>query len=212
MFFGAPVGIPRLPGESVVRTMTGFRAGIPWSASLHSWAILDSHDVIRFRTLAGSRERQLVGVGMQMTTPGVPMVFAGAEIGLEGDWGEDARRTMPWDRRETWDTEAARRVPQAHRTASEQPRARARRHPLRARLERRDRVPARVGGGDAALPRDARGPSRRCGSRAPRSERPSSRRCSATTPDRRRRGRPARGRAGLPRLANLMTTEERLDG
>ena len=105
MFFGAPVGIPRLPGESVVRAMTGFRAGIPWSASLHSWAILDSHDVIRFRTLAGSRERQLVGVGLQMTTPGVPMVFAGAEIGLEGAWGEDARRTMPWDRRETWDTE-----------------------------------------------------------------------------------------------------------
>ncbi len=106
IFFGAPVGIPRLPGESVVRTMTGFRAGIPWSASLHSWAILDSHDVIRFRVLAGSRERQLVGVGMQMTTPGVPMVFAGDEIGLGGDWGEDARRTMPWSRQETWDHEA----------------------------------------------------------------------------------------------------------
>ena len=25
------------------------------------------------------------------------MVFAGDEIGLEGDWGEDARRTMPWE-------------------------------------------------------------------------------------------------------------------
>jgi alpha-glucosidase len=86
--------------------MTGFRAGIPWSASLHSWAILDSHDVIRFRTLTGSRERQLVGVGLQMTTPGVPMVFAGAEIGLEGDWGEDARRPMPWSRPETWDAAA----------------------------------------------------------------------------------------------------------
>jgi alpha-glucosidase len=106
MFFGAPVGIPRLPGESVVRTMTAFRAGIPWSASLHSWAILDSHDVIRFRVLAGSRDRQLVGVGLQMTTPGVPMVFAGAEIGLEGDWGEDARRPMPWSKPETWDTAA----------------------------------------------------------------------------------------------------------
>jgi alpha-glucosidase len=40
-----------------------------------------------------------------MTTPGVPMVFAGDEIGLEGEWGEDARRTMPWDRPESWDTE-----------------------------------------------------------------------------------------------------------
>ena len=32
-----------------------------------------------------------------MTMPGVPMVFAGDELGLEGEWGEDARRTMPWD-------------------------------------------------------------------------------------------------------------------
>jgi alpha-glucosidase len=38
-----------------------------------------------------------------MTTPGVPMVFAGDELGLEGEWGEDARRTMPWDRPEEWD-------------------------------------------------------------------------------------------------------------
>ena len=40
-----------------------------------------------------------------MTTPGVPMIFAGDEIGLEGAWGEDARRTMPWSRPESWDAE-----------------------------------------------------------------------------------------------------------
>jgi alpha-glucosidase len=105
-FIGLPVGVPRLPGESTVRTMRAFRAGVPWTASLHSWAILDSHDSARFRVIAGSRERQLVGVGLQMTTPGVPMVFAGDEIGLSGDWGEDARRTMPWSRPDTWDAAA----------------------------------------------------------------------------------------------------------
>jgi len=88
-----------------VATMRRFRAGMPWSSVLHSWTILDSHDTARLRTIAGSRERQVVGVGMQMTTPGVPMVFAGGEIGLEGEWGEDARRTIPWGRPETWDTE-----------------------------------------------------------------------------------------------------------
>jgi alpha-glucosidase len=31
------------------------------------------------------------------------MVFAGDEIGLEGAWGEDARRTMPWDDPAAWD-------------------------------------------------------------------------------------------------------------
>jgi alpha-glucosidase len=38
-----------------------------------------------------------------MTSPGVPTIFAGDELGLEGAWGEDGRRTMPWDRRDTWD-------------------------------------------------------------------------------------------------------------
>jgi alpha-glucosidase len=38
-----------------------------------------------------------------MTTPGVPMVFAGDELGLEGRWGEDGRRTMPWDEPDSWD-------------------------------------------------------------------------------------------------------------
>ena len=120
-FFEVPVDVPRLPGEAVVETMRRFRAGVPWRSRLHSWVMLDSHDTARFRTIAGSRERQLVGVGLQLTTPGVPMVFAGAELGLEGAWGEDARRTMPWDRPETWDTEALetyRRLIALRRTSS----------------------------------------------------------------------------------------------
>ena len=104
-FWGIPAGLPRLDGDSVVGTMRSFRAGLPWDTVLHSWTVLDSHDVARFRTVSGSRARHLVGIGLQMTTPGVPMVFAGDEIGLEGGWGEDARRTMPWSRPETWDTE-----------------------------------------------------------------------------------------------------------
>jgi alpha-glucosidase len=99
------MALPHFGGDAAVRTMRAFRAGVPWQFSLHSWAILDSHDVPRFRTLAGSRERQLAGVGLQMTTPGVPMLFAGDELGLEGEWGEDARRTMPWQRSDSWDGE-----------------------------------------------------------------------------------------------------------
>jgi alpha-glucosidase len=103
-YFGLPVSMPRLGGESSVATMRAFRAGVPWQFVLHSWSILDSHDTPRFRTMAGSRAGQLVGVGLQMTMPGVPMLFAGDELGLEGEWGEDARRTMPWERRDAWDT------------------------------------------------------------------------------------------------------------
>ena len=98
-----PFPVPRLGGKQIVATTRAFRAGVPWQSTLHSWALLDSHDWPRFSTIAGSRDRHLVAIGLQMTTPGVPMIFAGDEIGLEGAWGEDARRTMPWDKRDQWD-------------------------------------------------------------------------------------------------------------
>ena len=103
-YFEMPVAMPRLGGAASVAAMRAFRAGVPWQFVLHSWSILDSHDSPRFRTIAGSRDRQLVGIGLQMTMPGVPMMFAGDELGLEGAWGEDARRTMPWDHQDAWDT------------------------------------------------------------------------------------------------------------
>jgi alpha-glucosidase len=79
------------------------RAGMPWDAVLHSWLLLDSHDTPRFRTVSGSVERQLVGVGLQMTTPGVPMLYAGDEVGLEGLSGRGSRHTMRWDGEDRWD-------------------------------------------------------------------------------------------------------------
>jgi alpha-glucosidase len=102
-FWSMPVGLPTLSGQEAVATMRAFRAGVPWPAVLHSWALLDSHDVARFREVSGSRDRHVVGLGLQMTTPGVPMVFAGDELGLGGAWGEDARRPMPWERPDRWD-------------------------------------------------------------------------------------------------------------
>ena len=98
-----PFPLPQLDGTLIATTMRAFRAGVPWQGTLNSWALLDSHDTARFRSVAGSRELQLVGVGLQMTTPGVPMVYAGDELGLEGRWGEDGRRPMPWSRPEDWD-------------------------------------------------------------------------------------------------------------
>lgn len=102
-FMGLPVAMPRLGGPAAVAGTLAFRAGRPWHTVLHSWNILDSHDTPRFLGIAGTRERVLAGAGLQMALPGVPMVFAGAEIGMEGAWGEDARRPFPWHRPESWD-------------------------------------------------------------------------------------------------------------
>jgi alpha-glucosidase len=89
---------PRYGGREAAGAMRRFRAGVPWDALLGSWSLLDSHDTARFRTVSGSRELQLVGLGLQVASPGVPMLFMGDELGLEGRWGEDARRPMPWGR------------------------------------------------------------------------------------------------------------------
>jgi len=102
-FWGIAVGVPQLGGAAAVAALRRFRAGVAFESVLHSWNLLDSHDTARFRTIAGTPERHLAGIGLQMTLPGVPMVFAGDELGLEGQWGEDARRTMPWDRIDRWD-------------------------------------------------------------------------------------------------------------
>ncbi|PWU19414.1 MAG: alpha-glycosidase [Candidatus Rokuibacteriota bacterium] len=101
VFTAAPA--PTYAGGQATAVMQAFRASVPWEVTLHSWLLLDSHDTPRFRTVCGSRERQLVGVGLQMSMPGVPMVFAGAELGLEGASGHDARRTIDWDAPEGWD-------------------------------------------------------------------------------------------------------------
>jgi alpha-glucosidase len=102
VFSSAPAPLYR--GAEAVAVMRAWRAGVPWEGTINSWNLLDSHDTARFRTVTGSYERHVVGIGLQMTTPGVPMVFAGDEVGLEGEWGEDARRTIPWDRPDAWDT------------------------------------------------------------------------------------------------------------
>jgi alpha-glucosidase len=68
--------------------------------------LLDSHDTARFKTVVGGdRSRHLAGVATLLTYPGVPSIFAGDEIGLEGEWGEDARRTIDWENPEKWDGE-----------------------------------------------------------------------------------------------------------
>ncbi|GAA2126207.1 glycoside hydrolase family 13 protein [Nocardioides bigeumensis] len=114
-YLGLPVDIPVLPAEAAVATMRDSHGAVPWAAWLSSTMHLDSHDTPRFRTVTGGgtdgridqsglgRGLHLVGLGLQMTMPGVPVVFMGDELGLTGVDGEHARTPYPWERRDTWD-------------------------------------------------------------------------------------------------------------
>jgi len=67
--------------------------------------LLGSHDTPRFLTLARGDESALrLAVLFQMTYPGVPCVYYGDEIGMEGKRDPDCRRAFPWDE-EQWSHE-----------------------------------------------------------------------------------------------------------
>jgi alpha-glucosidase len=95
-FLGAPVPLPLLEAGAVVDTMRDFTSRIAWQSLVHSFNLVGSHDVPRIRTLVGP-EAVEAAAGLLMTFPSMPMMTYGDEIGMEGTFGEDGRRPMPWD-------------------------------------------------------------------------------------------------------------------
>lgn len=103
-FLGLPVIVPRLGGRAVMETIRDFSAQMPWETLTHSFGIVGSHDTTRVRSLVGDDSGQVdVAAGMLMTMPGIPMITYGDEIGMEGAFGEDGRRPMPWGDQTAWD-------------------------------------------------------------------------------------------------------------
>jgi alpha-glucosidase len=95
-FFGQPIGgIPRYTARQFADAVTRFSAGIPWRVRLGNMQALDTHDTARFATNAAPGAIP-VAVGLSMTLPGLPVVFAGDEFGLVGADGEASRTPMPW--------------------------------------------------------------------------------------------------------------------
>lgn len=93
----APYPIPSRTGVETAGTMRDVLAATPWRVAARGWNLLSTHDTPRFRTVAGSAERQHVAAMMLFTYPGTPFVFAGDEGGLTAVNGEHARTPMPWE-------------------------------------------------------------------------------------------------------------------
>jgi alpha-glucosidase len=103
-FQGLPFEMPKINGAQLVNSMKQFNASVPWRSVVASMVLLDSHDTARFRTVVnGDVSAHLSAMAMLLTYPGVPSIYAGDEIGLEGAWGEDGRRTINWEDRTNWD-------------------------------------------------------------------------------------------------------------
>ena len=95
--------LPNLPGSLVVAAMREFSGVTPWMGTLHAMNLVGSHDTHRVASLLGDPAVIDVAFGMLAAYPGVPMLYAGDELGLAA-WGpEYARIPMPWGHPERWD-------------------------------------------------------------------------------------------------------------
>lgn len=88
-----------LPTPDLAAWLDESRAVVPHEVALAQWNALDSHDTPRlFTVLGGDARRQRLALAWQFAYPGVPCLYYGDEVGLEGGADPDNRRCFDWDR------------------------------------------------------------------------------------------------------------------
>ena len=87
-----------LPSEALADQWQAFLAAIPWQIAVQQFNLLGSHDTPRVLTAAHNNlALAKVAAAILMTFPGVPCIYYGDEIGMEGGPDPDNRRTMIWE-------------------------------------------------------------------------------------------------------------------
>jgi cyclomaltodextrinase / maltogenic alpha-amylase / neopullulanase len=81
-----------------VEKMTELLYHYPQPAVLSMFNLLGSHDTERIWTLADANESAIIGALLfQFLYPGIPMLYYGDEVGMEGGPDPDCRRGMIWE-------------------------------------------------------------------------------------------------------------------
>lgn len=88
----------QMPAEAMAAQWDNFRTPLPWSIARLQYTLAGSHDVTRLLTnLGGDKALMKLATALTITYPGVPGIYYGDEIGLEGGNDPDNRRPMIWD-------------------------------------------------------------------------------------------------------------------
>lgn len=93
----------RIDARDYDRWLTRLRFRYTAEAARGLVRLLSTHDTPRVRTVVGSRERAAQAAVLLLTCEGVPMIFYGDEVGLEGGDDPDCRRCYPWNDEEPRD-------------------------------------------------------------------------------------------------------------
>jgi alpha-glucosidase len=93
----------RLSTAGLLKALSRSLAAIPYENQLAQFNLLSSHDTPRWLTLlGGDRARMQLAFTLLFAWPGVPCVYYGDEIGLEGGADPANRGPFPWER-SVWD-------------------------------------------------------------------------------------------------------------
>jgi alpha-glucosidase len=88
----------RIDASDFAYLLNRARCRIPYELALSQFNLLDSHDTPRLLTqLKGDTRLMKLAVTLLFTYVGVPCIYYGDEIGLEGHGDPDCRRPFPWD-------------------------------------------------------------------------------------------------------------------
>jgi alpha-glucosidase len=81
--------------QALIDTWRAYRAAVPWAITQQQFNLLGTHDTARIcHVVNGHSDLNRLAVALLLTYPGVPCVYYGDEIGLDGD----TRACMNWDR------------------------------------------------------------------------------------------------------------------
>jgi len=87
-----------LPGTAAVQWMKLIMARIPFQIRNLQYNCLSTHDIPRFiHRVSGNIKLYKLGLAIQMAFPGVPSIYYGEEICLDGGEDPDNRRPMDWN-------------------------------------------------------------------------------------------------------------------
>ncbi len=88
--------------RQVATAMNDCFTGYGHAGAIRSWNMLSSHDTPRLRWMIHDAAQRKLALIAQFTLPGVPFVYYGEEIGMDGGNDPDCRRPMIWDEKR-WD-------------------------------------------------------------------------------------------------------------
>ncbi len=88
----------KISASDFVARLDGIQRRYPEQRNQAMYTLLGSHDTERiFTILEGNSEKVRSAFMLQFALPGVPSIYYGDEIGLEGFRDPDNRRAFPWD-------------------------------------------------------------------------------------------------------------------